>query len=451
MIFSYDDYLKYGMIFPKYFHSLYSIERHSYNRMNKEYDKSGNRISDALDKLKERIPCSYFSKVYGAQIDAIKYAEYVFPTYKFILPDALWDDWLATIDPHKQYCRDHSLHQPLTAYIVSKLLKGNRQEAPFTLPNGETLLHYCAKQILEGEEASYLHSYLKSLYPRWDGIPDNVKKIMVEDIFYEAAIIAALFHDIGYPWQYVSRLSKSLKSAGPGQSNIMKRDISSIMEILDNRLLGMPFYAYSKTSKARPISGWYNRIKELAEESFVSTHGFPGALCFTQLNDAIRKYPMDLCLNDAVYRFILDWAAVAIMMHDMPKKYKGEAPLDENGKKLKSWLPANPYLRLSFEKDPLSSLIAMSDILEEFHRPGSNFCTHCADQVCTEYDYKGIAAELNLTNSNLEIVYHYKSPQIKASMKKFRHEEVEDYFDMQKGYIDISGLGIDEVICSCKG
>ena len=56
-----------------------------------------------------------------------------------------------------------------------------------------------------------------------------------------------------------------------------------------------------------------------------------------------------------------------------------------------------------------------------------------------------------MTNSNLEIVYHYKSPQIKASMKKFRHEEVEDYFDMQKGYIDISGLGIDEVICSCKG
>lgn len=59
------------------------------------------------------------------------------------------------------------------------------------------------------------------------------------------------------------------------------------------------------------------------------------------------------------------WAALVIMMHDMPKHYWG------NGKE--SQKPENPILRLAFEKDSISYIVSVADIMEEFNRPWSEF------------------------------------------------------------------------------
>lgn len=435
MRFDYLDFQSNGIVFPKYFHSLFSVDRKAYSDLEKEYDNCGKSIYYALNELKRRTTPDYFSKIIMAQTEAMCYSEHVFPTYKFIVSDALWDDWLATIDPHKDYCRDHSLHQPLTAYITSRLLGGGDASKSIQLPTGDTLLSYCARQMLESPQMSYLRDYFEELYPNYKKIDKRLYYKIAMDVFYEASIIASIFHDIGYPWQYINRLSSSLRIADPEFASTIVRNIDSIVEIVCDRLLVLPFYGYSSISKNKPISIWKNNVKALLNRAFRSTHGLPGALGFTFLNDIVRIFPKDLNFNDAVFRLILDWAAVGIMMHDMSKIYKGD----------KTQVGV-PYFRLSFEKDPLSSLISICDILEEFQRPQAKFDLE-SDKLCIDYSCLCEYSEFNISDKKLTITYGFKDKEGAMLMKSIRKNEVYDYLNLANGYIDLSHLGVEEVIC----
>ena len=102
MIFDYNDFVCTKDYFPRYFNILWSVDRDSYLKMEREYDKEGDCVSTALESIKQRVPKKYYFKMNSAQLDAITYSESVFPTYRFILPDALMDDWLSIMDPHKK-------------------------------------------------------------------------------------------------------------------------------------------------------------------------------------------------------------------------------------------------------------------------------------------------------------------------------------------------------------
>ena len=52
---------------------------------------------------------------------------------------------------------------------------------------------------------------------------------------------------------------------------------------------------------------------------------------------------------------------MAVMMHDMKKVYWGN-----NGM---ATLPENKHLRLRFDVDPLSCVITLADVLQDFERP----------------------------------------------------------------------------------
>lgn len=423
------------MFFPRFFHSLFSIDRKAYSELEEEYDDFGKDLPFALSEIKKRTTDDYFSKILMAQTEAMNYAEYVFPTYKFIVSDALWDDWLATIDPHKSYCRDHSLHQPLTAYIACKLLGYGDAVQSLLLPNNERLLSYCARQMLESPQMKYLRDYFTELYPNYVQIPKQLYQSLAEDVFYETAIISSIFHDIGYPWQYINRLSSSLKIADPQFASTIGRSLDDIFDAVCDRLLAFPFYGYSTVCKARPVSTWKNTLKVLLDRAFRTTHGFPGALGFTFLNDVVRVFPSDLNFNDAVFRFILDWGAVGIMMHDMPRIYKG----DKNHAGV-------PSLRLSFEKDPLSSLISLCDILEEFQRPQARF-VKSAGVLNIDYPDACDYSDLTISGRRIIITYRFKDRNTAIKMKSIREEEVSDYLNMMNGYIDVSRLGVNSVEC----
>ena len=79
------------------------------------------------------------------------YSQLAIPAYRFILPEVLADDWLATVGWHK-FNRDHVLHQPLTAYIVLKLLTGGGDAGQaFMVDDGVSLLDACVNEILKWE------------------------------------------------------------------------------------------------------------------------------------------------------------------------------------------------------------------------------------------------------------------------------------------------------------
>ena len=437
MTFDYNDFVGTKDYFPRYFNNLWSVDKDLYMTMEREYDKEGNLVSTALESIMQRVPKKYFFKMNSAQLDAISYSEYVFPTYRFILPDALMDDWLSIMDPHKEHCRDHSLHQPLTAYIVAKLLGYGDSTKAFQLKNGD-LLTTCAQALISSPKTEYLRDYFRSLYPDYWKIPNNIFLKFARDVFYETAIISALFHDIGYPWQYINRLDESLLAADfrlPIDTTSQSKDI---MEMIENRLLIYPFYGYSMVNKKHPISTWEKKILLLFDKSLHESHGFPGSLAFIHLQDKTRTFPTDTSLNEAVCRFIYDWAAVGIMMHDMPRIYKGK------GRK-----PENPFLRISFNTDPLSGIIAIADVLEEFHRPAAQFLTPGEKSIKIDYKYPCKLTDLELNGDILNIKYVYADSALVAKNKRFRNSEIDNYFNYNYGFIDISSLGIKKVECSC--
>ena len=436
MIFSYNDFAANRGFHPKFYNTFYSVDRRVYREMEQKYDKEEKRVATVLDDIMYRTSKEYFSKIYAAQTEAISYSEYVFPAYKFILPDALMDDWLSVMDPHKKYCRDHSLHQPLTAYIVAKIL-GYGRCADALVVDGKDMLNTCCDWLLRSSKTQYLRDYFHSLYPKCQMIPKTLLRKLVRDVFYETAVVSALFHDMGYPWQYVNRLTDSIKAADFRIPDKLTDNAENVLEMICNRLLIYPFYGYSETSRNRPLSTWTKKVITLFDKSMKDTHGFPGAVGFTYLQDVIRRFPCDYNLNDALFRFVVDWAAMGVMMHDMPRIYKGKG---DN--------PENSFLRISFETDPLSGLIATADILEEFHRPVAGFNKVHQDSIGVDFGFPCERTELVYKDGYLDINYIYKTEMDVASNIRFRNEEVEDYFNPNRGFVDVSPLGIRGVRCN---
>lgn len=449
MDFSYDDFRKNGFFQPNSFGALGCVASEEFDKLQDQFEKEGHGVVRALKELKRRTTSDYFNKVYRAQTGALEYSKIVFPTYKFIMPDALADDWLSTVDWHKKYqTRDHSLHQTLTAYIVAKLLGNGDESLSLKMPDGGNLLGYCCDWILKSRKMEYFRNYSKSIGVDFDMLSATVKKWWVRDVFYEAAITSALFHDMGYPWQYVNSLAKSIEVAEYGDTMNLVCNAAITKESIKNRLLIYPFYGYSETNlKHSPIQ-LEKEVSEMIEKGLRNTHGLPGALGFMCLNDKIRNYRQIPTFSGASYRLILDWAAVGIMMHDMLNVYWGDKERKEKKKR-----PCHPSLKLSFDLDPLSSLITMADVLEEFYRPYAQFNTIDYKKertVALNYGFPCVETAAEIKGRMLYIRYKYKDSKDAAFNRRRRIEEAQEYFHKDFGYMDLSSLGIEGVDCDTE-
>src|SRR4030042_1192178 len=127
MEFSFEDYqnkLNTGIFIPPdTFRPYVSVKPDAYRALQREHEQRGLLIEDTFRQLAKRVGRDYFWKVYPVQSETLDWAQLSFPAYRFILAEVLQDDWLATVDWHK-FNRDHALHQPLTAYVVLKMLTG---------------------------------------------------------------------------------------------------------------------------------------------------------------------------------------------------------------------------------------------------------------------------------------------------------------------------------------
>lgn len=75
----------------------------------------------------------------------------------------------------------------------------------------------------------------------------------------------------------------------------------------------------------------------------------------------------------------------------------------------------NKELQLSFDKDPLSSIVAMADLLEEFERPQAFFHDQDDKNVLLSYNTSCVASEIlteedkdDKDKKNLVIRYWYE-------------------------------------------
>lgn len=421
-------------------------DRAQYTEMLNKQKDDGFTFDRTLEELEKRTTDEYYRKVEAAQTHARRYARKVFPAYEFIMPDAVTDDWLSAMDWHKKYpTRDHSLHQTLTAYIVSTLLGNGDPSKGLMLSEEDSLLSRCAKQMLEGQKMTYLRDYLKDIDLDYEAHKNDYGYSWAVEVFYETALLAAQFHDIGYPWQFINTIANELKTASYEKVSGILLDAVKAYDYVKDRLLIYPFFGYQEQDIKGKNNEKTDKAKSLLEKGTKKTHGLPGALGFMCLNDTIRKYGMTTHdFNEATNILILDWAAVGIMMHDMPGVYWGKST--ETGE------PEEPILRLDFETDPLSCIISMADILEEFERPLAFFDEKEDGDTRVKVGYRFFCkgSRIEMDGGRLKFIYYYGSEEERKDNNKRRVNEVNEYLNPINGYIDLSSWGIIDVTGETK-
>ncbi len=400
--------------------------------------RRGSDLSIAFTELRKRTGKKYFYETYPLQSRTLDYSAMSFPAYRFILPEVMTEDWLGIMDWGKIQ-RDHVLHQPLTGYVILKLLEENPhgKEEIITV-NSETLLTACVNMILKWDKTAYIKDFLISTgMNENDPILDphsSIAKTVWRSFFLETAYVAAVFHDLGYPWQYAERLQNNLDGIN---APVVKQNKNpeQIFDLFGQRLIYSPLNGYKKIDPASP-STWRNKILKLTDELLSQTHGFPGALGFLHLNDFIRRYP---CLQQSpLHLLCVEWAATAIMMHDMKKTYWGKNDSMES-------VPENPFLRLSFEKDPLSAIVTLADVIQEFERPSVVYEDN-DDDVILKYNTACSGTEIEINDKGiLTICYIMNNKESNSRKRNSILKDSLEYFDSQYGYLDMSSIGITKV------
>ena len=407
-----------------------------YNKYAKQ-KRRGNDIGRAFTELKKRTGDAYFYETYPIQSQTLDYSARSFPAYRFILPEVMTEDWLGIVDWGK-FQRDHVLHQPLAGYIILKLLDENPINVEErVMVNGNTLLKECVNKILSWQETAYIKDFLLNLGMREDDPLLDFNSVVAQNVwkalFIETAYLAAVFHDLGYPWQYLQGVRDNLDGINAPEIE-QNQDIEQVIEKFGQRLFFQALNGYKTPDKASP-STWRDKIINLTSQAMSSTHGLSGALGFLHLNDSIRKYPS---YNESpMHLLCVEWAATAIMMHDMKKIYWGKAKETE--------IPENPFLRLSFDTDPLSAIVTLADVLQEFERPTVDFNEYL-DGALFKYNAACSETRVQIDNDGtMKINYKMKNNQMRALKRNSILDDTYKYFDTQYGYINMSSLGINKV------
>lgn len=408
------------------------VDESKYELIQKQIGWKDNKIADTFQELRQRMGKKYFRNVLLSQICALDYAALQFPSYGFMLPEDLSDDWLAIVDFHKNYARDHSLHQPLTAYVVAQLLGYGESSKSLAIPAAPgNLLDFCVKTILTEKNAQYILEFASRYGLSKRLLVDcEMAREFWKGFFYQTSVLSALFHDIGYPWQYVDRVGSALRKsvATLYQSESI---VNKIIEDFKDRMILLPLRNYQLPHGNEPVfeKEYLFRLVSAALE----THGFPGGIAFLTLNDAIRKSSETSPLAK-MHSFAIEWAAMGVFMHDM------------EGLHTKSF----PKLKVSFCQDPISSLVSLADYLEEFNRPKVQFKSKIKESRM-KYGFDCSLVDVDVdSNGIMHVDMEYRSNTNKVIAASFKRKETEDYFNPSSGYVDLMPLGIKQVVYNQK-
>jgi hypothetical protein len=433
---SYQDALLYGKLDPPgVFAPFIKVDRAKYHALSIK----SNRLD--LSHLKNRTNSDMFMKFRGAIGFTQRHARKYFPAFKFLCNELVNDEWLSMVDWHKKFHRDHLIHQPMSIFVGLSLLNGSdiSGRSPGIIEFGnKSLLDLCIDTILEPGSCDYLLNYFKCMGPQdifFNNTP--LARELWKWLFLDTFYLATIFHDIGYPWRFINIVNDKLDSHAPrnNESEISK---DWIKNKFSDRLIFYPLSGYRKPDPTEPAN-WAETFDNLLKDGLNKTHGMPGALSLLHLNDLIRESLIGLKDRPAS-RFCIEWASMAVMMHDMAGIY-GE--IDGNFLKIK-----NPHMRISFKRDPMSFLLTLTDHIQDFERPNAEFVNRNKD--CTEVNYKAscnrVKVELDGRQKYFNITYRYSnvSDYIKNKYEFLPKNELL-YFNPDTGFLDFSGLPISRI------
>lgn len=387
-------------------------------------NKINARIRRTFDELEKRMGGDYFAEFERVQIRAKEYGSFVFPAYKIIFLDVACEDWLSLLDFHKGFSRDHSVHQPLTAYIVCKLLGGGNPAQAFQI-SGVSLLEKALDVIMTSPDSQYLLDRLAQKDPASPLLKGD--RELWKSVFYQTAIITAMYHDLGYPWQFIERLHGFLKDEKllfgrlPDSSPLTEQYIDEHKD----ELMFRPFYNYGKGGLTSA-----DVKKQLFDHFIHQSHGVTGALAYHAYNDEFRS-TVKTAMSGLI-EFCQEWSCLAILMHDMQKAYA---------------INGAGFPKLDFNTDPLSYIISLADTLEDFNRPNAEFKSK--QKGCEiEYSFPSLSVELEENGGVAEIRYKM-SPETRAVQEERKVKDQKELFDQPNGYFDLASIGLTKLTIIC--
>ena len=382
------------------------------------------KIETTKKALEQRMGGEYFSKYDRARTLSLGYASTVFPAYSMLYLDIACEDWLSLVDFHKGFGRDHSVHQPLTAYIVSKLLGEGKEDAGFEI-GGETLMKK-ALDAINDTGCQYLRDRLAFYDPASPLLQGD--RDLLRLVFYQTAIITAMYHDLGYPWQFMEQMHSLLKDdillCGrlPKGSQVVKDYIAAHHD----ELMFRPFYNYGKNGLTTA-----NINEEVFDQYLHTSHGLPGALAYWAYNDKFFSTAGEQTAG--LIKFCHEWSCLAILMHDMQKAYA----------------QGTGFARLDFKSDPLSFIIALADTLEDFNRPNASINADGTGMGCQiTYSFPSLSVEL-IENGGVGELKFAVVAEERANQEKFKRNDQRNLFD-EGGYFDLASVGLSSMTIDVK-
>ena len=381
------------------------------------------RIRTTFNELEKRLGVRYFSEFERVQTRAKEISSFVFPPYKMLFLDIACEDWLSLVDFHKGFSRDHSVHQPLTAYIVSKLLGGGNPNDAFHI-GGQSLLDKALNVLIGGAGSQFMRDRLAYYDANCPLLQGN--RELWRLVFYQTAIITAMYHDLGYPWQFIERMHCFLKDEIMlcGRHSMGCAAVDSYVTAHKDELMFRPFYDYGKGGKTTADIN-----VSLFDEYLHKSHGLMGALAYWAYNNEFRL-AIKTTTSELV-KFCQEWSCLAILMHDMQKAFAA---------------PGSGFPHLDFNIDPLSYIIALADTLEDFNRPNANI-DNTNEGCVIKYSFPSLSVELE-ENGGDGIITFKVDPMTQIQQAEMKSKDQKDLFDVG-GYFDLASIGLNSMTIHC--
>jgi hypothetical protein len=415
---------------PRALGRLLDLSRQAYRKLE---DAQGTKtLRYHYTRSAERMTSAAFGQMRVGVDRAVKAAPEYFPAYAFHVGELINDEWLATVDWHEDFHRDHISHQLMCVYVGQTLLCGGDGEFILGEPK-RPLLDWCLDAVLQAPECEYLREYLMAMgAPKTYGRRDAVGRRLWRQLFMESFFLACMYHDIGYPWQFVHKIGDKLHPHAPG-GDLLTRGVDAIYDHYKHRLVMYPFNGYQPYEATQP-GEWTKRARSGVDAGFTHTHGVPGAFAFLYLNDILREYPRR-AHSKAVSRFCIEWAAVAIAMHDLQKLYAGKRGLEPQ-----------PHLRVVFQRDPLSFMLTLTDQLQDFGRPNAVFSR--SGHVTLTYTAACHRVEVRPGPKSDELTawfYYGDKESARKNILECKPDAEDEYFHPKRGFLSSRGVPLPRI------
>lgn len=436
-------------------------------------------IGKTLAQLKDRLPVFVYNRILSAILLQYRYSLWVFPSFISHIQEFLNEEWLALFDFHKAFHRDHIYHQPQVAEIARRVMTGIKYSIDeteiipeFIINESEDLIELLNDMGFGGKgrfslleiaslylawpsrKNAYLHSFCRDLkIPNYMFIYKKGQSPFPfhywKKVIYDAVITAALYHDIGYPFQFQSTISGGLNPLTLAELQ-NPQDTKALYEGYTNHLFMRALAGYRDFSHY-PVPFHHEMgIYQIFHDAFFETHGLPGALTFLYLNDKLRDHTKKWERPSGI--LTLEMAATAILMHDMQKLY-AETDNANSYPPVSYYLkPRHPELRLPFRSDPVSYIVTLADLIQDYSRvniqpggPPAKGMKQAQRPLKLNSEFRVNKTNVHFDDKNLclTITYFFDKNFPHAMRQQtidFNKKIMAQFFESQNGFLDHGGL-----------